>query len=365
MWFEGNRRTARAIRVGSLTLGGGAPVSVQSMLNTDSRDAAACVAQAERLCREGCELIRMAVPVKEAAATLAALKEAGIRVPLVADIHFDYRIALEAVACGADKIRINPGNIGSDERVRAVVEACRAHGIPIRIGVNAGSLQKDILAKYGGPTPEALAESAMTHVRLLERFDFDNIVVSVKTSQVRDMIYANRLLAEMCPYPLHLGVTEAGTVRAGTLKSAVGIGSLLCDGIGDTIRVSLTADPEEEVRAARGLLQTLGIGRTGGIELVSCPTCGRTRVPLIAMAEELERRLASELHDGRRLRVALMGCAVNGPGEAREADIGAAAGDGEAVLFKKGVVVRKIAASHLVDELIREINEMRDADTNA
>ncbi len=362
MWFEEKRRAAREVCAGSLTIGGNAPISVQSMLNTDSHDAEACIAQAKRLCCAGCDIVRMAVPDREAAATIASMKEAGVRAPLVADIHFDYRIALEAVACGADKIRINPGNIGSDERVRAVVSACRERGLPIRIGVNAGSLQKDILAKYGGPTPKALAESAMAHVRLLERFDFTDIVVSVKASQVCDMIMANRLLSEMCPYPLHLGVTEAGTIRAGTLKSAAGIGSLLCDGIGDTIRVSLTADPEEEVRAAHGLLQALGIGRAGSIDLVSCPTCGRTKIPLISMAEELERRLAAEVHDGRKLRVALMGCAVNGPGEAREADIGAAGGDGEAVLFKKGVVVRRIAAAQLVDELIREINEMRDAE---
>ena len=350
------RRKAKEVRVGTLTLGGNAPIAVQSMLNTDSHDAEACIRQTQALTAAGCDIVRLAVPDIAAARTFAVMKERGITVPLVADIHFDYKIALEAAACGADKIRINPGNIGDDERVRAVVNTCREKGLPIRIGVNSGSLEKHILAKYGAPTAEALAESAMYHAALLEKFDFTDIVISIKASTVREMIRANRILAEKCDYPLHLGVTEAGTVHTGTVKSAAGIGSLLCDGIGDTIRVSLTADPVQEVVEGHTILRALGL-EDNGIDLVSCPTCGRTQIPLIDMVAEFERRMP-ELHPSRRVKVAMMGCIVNGPGEAREADIGIAGGKNEAVLFRHGEIVRKIPASEAVDLLINEIKEM-------
>ena len=351
-----NRRKTKEVRVGTLILGGDAPIAVQSMLNTDSHDADACYRQTKALADAGCRIVRLAVPDIEAARTFAALKERGVTVPLVADIHFDYKVALEAAACGADKIRINPGNIGDDERVRAVVNACREKGLPIRIGVNSGSLEKHILAKYGSPTAEALAESAMYHAALLEKFDFTDIVISIKASTVREMIRANRILAEKCEYPLHLGVTEAGTVHTGTVKSAAGIGSLLCDGIGDTIRVSLTADPVQEVVEGHTILRALGL-EDNGIDLVSCPTCGRTQIPLIDMVAEFERRMP-ELHPSRRVKVAMMGCIVNGPGEAREADIGIAGGKNEAVLFRHGEIVRKIPASEAVGILINEIKEM-------
>ena len=276
--------------------------------------------------------------------------------PLVADIHFDYRIAVECAEAGADKIRINPGNIGDDSKIKEVVRACRKNGLPIRIGVNSGSLEKELLAKYGYPSPEALAESALNHAKLLEKFDFYDIVISIKSSDVRNMIAANRILAEKCDYPLHIGVTEAGTPDSGMLKSAVGIGSLLCDGIGDTVRVSLTAHPEEEIKAARKILKAVGYCESG-INIISCPTCGRTRIDLIKLVSEFESRLG-EIKNNRKLTVALMGCAVNGPGEAREADIGIAGGNGEAVLIKKGETVRKISEDNIIDALIDEINGM-------
>ena len=354
--MEYKRRNAKTVRVGTLTLGGDAPIAVQSMLNTDSHDADDCYRQTKALADAGCRIVRLAVPDIEAARTFAALKERGVTVPLVADIHFDYKIALEAAACGADKIRINPGNIGDDERVRAVVNACREKGLPIRIGVNSGSLEKHILAKYGSPTAEALAESAMYHAALLEKFDFTDIVISIKASTVRDMIAANRILAEKCQYPLHLGVTEAGSAHMGTVKSAAGIGALLADGIGDTIRVSLTADPVQEVIEAHAILRALGM-EDSGIDLVSCPTCGRTQIPLIDMVAEFERK-AVDLHPSRRVKVAMMGCIVNGPGEAREADIGIAGGKNEAVLFRHGEIVKKIPAEGAVDVLIDEIRKM-------
>ncbi len=314
------------------------------------------VKQALKMQDAGCDIFRYAVPDKGAVRIFESAKKAGVTMPLVADIHFDYRLAVECAYAGADKIRINPGNIGGDDKVKEVVKACRANGLPIRIGVNSGSLEKEILAKYGSPTAEALAESALYHAALLEKFDFYDTVISIKASNASAMIEANRVLAEKCDYPLHIGVTEAGSVRMGTLKSAIGIGSLLCDGIGDTVRVSLTSDPVNEISAARDILSA--VGYTGnGISVVSCPTCGRTKIDLISLVSEFESR-TGEIKNKRPLTVALMGCAVNGPGEAREADIGIAGGDGEALLFKKGVTVRKIPEDRIIDELINEINGM-------
>lgn len=350
------RRTARQVKVGSLTLGGSEPVHIQSMANTHASDIAAGVEQAKRMQEAGCDIFRYAVPDMSAVRIFYAAKEAGVTMPLVADIHFDYRLAIECAGAGADKIRINPGNIGSDDRVKEVVRACRAHGLPIRIGVNSGSLEKEILAKYGAPTPQALAESALYHASLLEKFDFYDTVISIKASSPAAMIQANRILAERCDYPLHLGVTEAGSAYMGTLKSAVGIGSLLCDGIGDTIRVSLTAAPEKEIEAARAILDACGRGRRG-VNVVSCPTCGRTNIDLIALVNEFESR-KSEITLSRPVTVAIMGCAVNGPGEAREADIGIAGGKGEALLFKKGEIVGKLPEKGLIDALIGEINRL-------
>ncbi|WP_443965333.1 flavodoxin-dependent (E)-4-hydroxy-3-methylbut-2-enyl-diphosphate synthase [Ruminococcus sp.] len=322
------------------------------MLNTRSDDIAGSVAQAVALEQAGCEIVRAAIPDKSAIALIPAIKE-KISIPLVADIHFDYRLALEAAAAGIDKIRINPGNIGSMERVRAVVKACQARKIPIRIGVNSGSLEKEILAKYGAPTAEALVESAMGHVRMLETCDFDDIVISMKSSDVNTMIEAYRLCAQQCHYPLHLGVTEAGTERMGLIKSAIGIGTLLHDGIGETIRVSLTEDPVREIKAAQDILKC--IGKRGGPQIVSCPTCGRTRIDLVKTAKEVEAALE---HVEKDIKVAVMGCVVNGPGEAREADIGIAGGDGCAVLFRKGTVLRKVAEEEIVPELLAEIEKL-------
>ena len=322
------------------------------MLNVPSTDVEGSVRQAKALEAAGCELIRAAVPDQAAVRLIAALKEA-VSVPIVADIHFDYRLALESAAAGVDKIRINPGNIGDDSRVKAVADACRTRGIPIRVGVNSGSVEKEILAKYGGPTPEALVESALYHASLLERFDFHDIVLSLKSSTVDSTIRAYELCAARCDYPLHLGVTEAGTARMGLIKSAIGIGSLLQRGIGDTIRVSLTAEPVEEVRAGQDILRALGL--RPGPQLVSCPTCGRTRIDLISIANEVERRLAS---CRKNIKVAVMGCVVNGPGEAREADVGIAGGKGEGLLFRKGQILRKVPEDRLVDELMLEIEKL-------
>ncbi len=347
------RRISRAVKVGSVTIGGGSDISVQSMLNVPAHDIERSVRQAKALEQAGCQIIRAAVPDLDAVALIGALKE-NVGVPIVADIHFDYRIALECAAAGVDKIRINPGNIGDASRVKAVVKACRARQIPIRIGVNSGSVEKDLLAKYGGATPQAMAESVMRHVRILEQHDFFDIVLSIKSSDVRRMIEAYRLVAAQCDYPLHLGVTEAGTYKMGLLKSAVGIGSLLADGIGDTIRVSLTDDPVREVEAGRDILRALDLaGDTP--RLVSCPTCGRTRIDLIKLANEVEERLRGVHKD---ITVAVMGCAVNGPGEASAADIGIAGGDGCALLFKKGQIIRKIPENRVVDELMQEIESM-------
>lgn len=344
-------RNVKPVSVGSCTLDG-KHIYIQSMLNTRSDDIAGSVAQAVALEQAGCEIVRAAIPDKSAIALIPAIKE-KISIPLVADIHFDYRLALEAAAAGIDKIRINPGNIGSMERVRAVVKACQARKIPIRIGVNSGSLEKEILAKYGAPTAEALVESAMGHVRMLEACDFDDIVISMKSSDVNTMIEAYRLCAQQCHYPLHLGVTEAGTERMGLIKSAIGIGTLLHDGIGETIRVSLTEDPVREIKAVQDILKC--IGKRGGPQIVSCPTCGRTRIDLVKTAKEVEAALE---HVEKDIKVAVMGCVVNGPGEAREADIGIAGGDGCAVLFRKGTVLRKVAEEEIVPELLAEIEKL-------
>ena len=344
---------SRQISVGGVLLGGGAPVSVQSMTNTRTSDIDATAAQIGRLTDAGCDIVRVAVPDMEAARAIEALKKRA-RVPIVADIHFNYRLAVAAAEAGADKIRINPGNIGGDDNVRAVTAACRKRGLPIRIGVNGGSLEKDILEKCGGVTPEALCESAMRHVRLLNRFDFDDICISVKSSDTMLTIKAYRLLSKTTDYPLHLGVTEAGTEYMGIIKSAVGIGTLLAEGIGDTLRVSLTAPPEREVKAGIAILKALGL-KKGGPELISCPTCGRCRLDLINIAGEVEKRLEG---DERDIVVAVMGCAVNGPGEARRADYGLAGGDREGVLFKKGEIIKKAPMDKLVDELFLLINEI-------
>ncbi len=350
------RRKTEQVRVGALTLGSENPIYIQSMANTPASDHGAGVAQALALQSAGCDIFRFAVPTAADARVFSLAKEAGVTMPLVADIHFDYRIALECVAAGADKIRINPGNIGDDEKVRAVVNVCRAKGLPIRIGVNSGSLEKHILAKHGSPTPEALAESAMYHVSLLEKFDFRDIVISIKASSPLEMIEANRILAENCSYPLHIGVTEAGSAQMGTVKSAIGIGSLLCDGIGDTVRVSLTAHPEKEIEAARSILKAVGY-TSSGVTLVSCPTCGRTQIDLISLVDEFERR-QNEIKCVNPIKVAIMGCVVNGPGEAREADIGIAGGKGDAVLISRGKIIGRIPEDKIIDELIKKINEL-------
>ena len=343
----------KQITVGGVALGGGAPVTIQSMCNTKTEDAAATAAQIRALEDAGCEIVRVTVPTMEAARAISAIKE-RISIPLVADIHFDHRLAVEAAVRGADKIRINPGNIGGEENIKAVVDACRARRIPIRVGVNGGSLEKALLAKYGKVTPEALVESAMGHIRLLEKFDFTDICVSVKSSDVPLNMAAYRLLHERVDYPLHLGVTEAGTPSMGLIKSAIGIGGLLCEGIGDTVRVSLTADPVEEVYAARRILQACGIRRSG-VNLVSCPTCGRTGYNMIPIAEELEKRLAG---CSKKITVAVMGCVVNGPGEASAADIGIAGGEGEGLIFRKGKVLYKVPQEKLVDALLKEIEKL-------
>lgn len=341
----------KTVKVGDLTLGGG-KVYIQSMLSVPVDDIEGSVRQAAELEKAGCEIIRAAVPDLKNVPLISALKEA-LSVPVVADIHFDYRIALECVEAGVDKIRINPGNIGSSDKVRAVADACSRKNIPIRIGVNSGSLEKELLRKYGSPTPEALVESALGHVKLLNECDFDDIVISIKSSDVKRTIAAYRLLSEKTEYPLHIGVTEAGTERMGLIKSAVGIGSLLCDGIGDTIRVSLTDEPIKEVYAAKDILKACGLGR--GAEIVSCPTCGRTKIDLIALAKKVEERLKDV---DKPIKVAVMGCAVNGPGEAREADIGIAGGNGEGLIFKKGEVLRKVPEGMLLDELMKEIEKL-------
>lgn len=344
---------SRQMNIGGVTIGGGAAVAIQSMCSTHTEDVAATVAQILRLEQAGCEIVRVAVPTMEAARAIGQIKKA-IHIPLVADIHFDYRLALQCAAEGVDKIRINPGNIGSQERVRAVAEACRRHHIPIRIGVNGGSLEKPLLEQYGGVTAQALVDSAMGHVRLLNDCGFDDICLSVKCSHVPTNMQAYTLLSRQTDYPLHLGVTEAGTPEMGVLKSAVGIGGLLCQGIGDTIRVSLTADPVEEVVAAKRILQAIDMRRSGP-NLISCPTCGRTKYDMIPIAREVEQRLRDCT---KPITVAVMGCAVNGPGEARNADVGIAGGDGEGLLFRKGEILYKVPQEHLVDALMAEIEKL-------
>ena len=344
---------SRQMNIGGVTIGGGAAIAIQSMCSTRTEDVAATVAQILRLEQAGCEIVRVAVPTPEAARAIGQIKKA-IHIPLVADIHFDYRLALQCAAEGVDKIRINPGNIGSQERVRAVAEACRRHHIPIRIGVNGGSLEKPLLEQYGGVTAQALVDSAMGHVRLLNDCGFDDICLSVKCSHVPTNMQAYTLLSRQTDYPLHLGVTEAGTPEMGVLKSAIGIGGLLCQGIGDTIRGSLTANPVEEVVAAKRILQAIDMRRSGP-NLISCPTCGRTKYDMIPIAREVEQRLRGCT---KPITVAVMGCAVNGPGEARNADVGIAGGDGEGLLFRKGEILYKVPQEHLVDALMAEIEKL-------
>lgn len=344
-------RNVRPVKVGNCVLDG-KHIYIQSMLNVRSDDVEGSVKQAVELEKAGCEIVRAAIPNMEAVRLIPAIKEA-VKIPLVADIHFDYKLAIESAAAGVDKIRINPGNIGGMDRVKAVVDACRARNLPIRIGVNSGSLEKEILAKYGSPTPEALVESAMGHAAMLEHFDFNDIVISIKSSDVNKMIASYRLAAQKCNYPLHLGVTEAGTERMGLIKSAVGIGSLLCDGIGETIRVSLTDDPVREVAAAKDILKS--IGKRGGVRIVSCPTCGRTRIDLVGAAKKVEEAVKDMDKD---ITVAVMGCVVNGPGEAREADVGIAGGEGCAIIFKKDGSQRKIKEEDIVPELLAEIEKL-------
>ena len=341
----------RIVRVGDVLIGGDSPVSIQSMTNTDTRDVEKTVSQIARLTDAGCEIVRCAVPDMEAAEAIAKIKK-RIKIPLVADIHFDYRLALEVIKGGVDKVRINPGNIGGEDRVKAVVDACRERNVPIRIGVNGGSLEKELLKKYGRPTADALVESALGHVKILEDLDFSDMVVSIKVSDVPTMLEAYRKFDKLNDIPLHIGVTESGTMSGGIIKSSVGIGALLSEGIGDTMRVSLTADPTEEIYAAIKILKVLG-KRAGGAMLVSCPTCGRTRIDMIPLAEKVENMISGIKEP---IKVAVMGCAVNGPGEAREADIGIAGGEGEGLIFKKGEILRKVPESELLSELKKEID---------
>ena len=343
---------SKQIIAGGVAIGGGAPVTIQSMCNTHTEDAKATIAQIHALEEAGCEIVRVTVPTPADAAVVSAIKEA-VDIPVVADIHFDYRLAIAAAEAGIDKIRINPGNIGSMDRVKAVVKACRERNIPIRIGVNGGSLEKELLAKYGSPTTEALVESAMDHVRILEQCDFEDIVISIKSSDVPTMIKAYRLCAQTCNYPLHLGVTEAGTERMGLIKSSIGIGSLLCDGIGETIRVSLTDEPVKEIYAAKDILKA--IGKSGGVRIVSCPTCGRTRIDLIGLAKRVEEATKDIDKD---IKIAVMGCVVNGIGESGNADIGIAGGDGCAVIFSHGEKLRKVSEEEALPALLAEIEKL-------
>lgn len=348
-----NRKKTRVVKIGNVLVGGNNPVAIQSMCNTKTSDTEATVKQILALEKEGCEIIRVAVPDMAAAEAISEIKK-QIHIPLVADIHFDYRLALKAIEKGVDKLRINPGNIGGEDRVKAVVEAAKAKNIPIRIGVNSGSLEKDILEKYGTVTPEGLVESAMRHVRILEKLDFRDIVISIKASNVPFSLKAYSLLSEEVDYPLHVGITESGTEWSGTIKSSVGIGAILAMGIGDTIRVSLTGDPLEEVRVAKAILKDMGL-RKFGIEFVSCPTCGRTCIDLIGLAKKVEEKC---ININKDIKVAVMGCAVNGPGEAREADIGIAGGNGYGLIFKKGEILKRLPESELLDTLMEEIEKL-------
>ncbi len=347
------RKPTRKVKVGSIYVGGDSPISIQSMTNTDTRDIKSTLNQINKLDKIGCDIIRCAVPDMEASEALKIITKES-KIPVVADIHFDYKLALESIKNGVDALRINPGNIGSMERVKMVAEAAKEKSVPIRIGVNSGSLKKDILDKYGRVCPEALVESALQHVDILEKCNFNDIVISIKSSNVMQMIESYKLISEKVNYPLHLGVTEAGTTFRGTIKSSVGIGTLLAEGIGDTIRVSITGDPLEEIKIGKEILRSLGYVNEG-IEFVSCPTCGRTNIDLISIAEEVEKRL---LNCNKNIKVAVMGCVVNGPGEAREADIGIAGGKGEGLIFKKGEVIKKVKEEDIIDELIKEIEKM-------
>ena len=344
------RNDTKVIRIGNCRIGGGNPVAIQSMTNTKTEDVDATVSQILALERAGCDIIRCAVPTMEAAEALKEIKK-QIHIPLVADIHFDYRLAIAAIENGADKIRINPGNIGSEDRVRAVVEKAKEYNVPIRVGVNSGSLEKELVEKYGGVTAEGIVESALDKVHMIERMGYQNLVVSIKSSDVMMCVKAHELIARECPYPLHVGITESGTRMSGNIKSAVGLGIILHEGIGDTIRVSLTGDPLEEIKSAKLILKTLGL-RKGGIEVVSCPTCGRTRIDLISLANQVETMVAEFPLD---IKVAVMGCVVNGPGEAKEADIGIAGGIGEGLLIKKGEIIRKVKEEELLDALRDEL----------
>ena len=351
--MQRKRRISKQVIAGGVKIGGGAAVTVQAMLSAPSTDIPASIAQAVALEKAGCQILRIAIPDMDAVKNLIPAIKGAVTIPVVADIHFDYKLALESAAAGIDKIRINPGNIGGGDRVRAVAKACASRGVPIRVGVNDGSLEKHILAKYGHPTPAALCESALYHASLLEQFDFGDIVLSMKASSVENTMEAYRLAAGQCQYPLHLGITHAGTARMGLVKSAIGIGGLLEQGIGDTLRVSLAAEPTEEIAAGTDILRALGLRR--GPRLIACPTCGRTRIHLIPLANQVEAALASCQKD---ITVAVMGCAVNGPGEAKEADIGIAGGKGEGLLFKKGRVLRKVPEDRLLDELLAEIDKL-------
>lgn len=359
MKYNEIRKKKNEVKIGYVKIGGENKIAIQSMTNTDTKDFDATKAQILALEGAGCDIVRITVPDLETAETVKKLKESDIKIPIVADIHFDHRIALKCAEYGIDKIRINPGNIGGDENVKAVADACKRGNIPIRIGVNGGSLEKHLLEKHGGPTAMALAESAMYHASLLEKFDFYNTVISIKASTVPDMIKANRLVSEMCDYPLHIGVTEAGGSEMGLVKSSVGVGSLLCDGIGDTLRISLTADPVEEISAAKKILSAVGIEGQSGLNIVSCPTCGRTKIDLIALSKRFEEAARQEGLMDIPMKVALMGCVVNGPGEAREADIGIAGGIGEAVLISKGEIIRKIPEDNIIEILIEEIKKYK------
>lgn len=353
------RNHTKTIQIGDRVIGGGNPILIQSMCNTKTEDAAATIGQILRLEQAGCDIIRVAVPTMEAARALSSIKK-EIHIPLVADIHFDYRLAIAAIENGADKIRINPGNIGAREKVKAVVDKAREYGVPIRVGVNSGSLEKNLLEKYGGVTAKGIVESALDKVRLIEEMGYGNLVISIKSSDVMMCVRAHEMIAEMTDYPLHVGITEAGTLSSGNIKSSVGLGIILHEGIGDTIRVSLTGDPVEEIKTAKLILRTLGL-RRGGIEVVSCPTCGRTRIDLIGLANRVETMTAE--FDDLDVKVAVMGCVVNGPGEAREADIGIAGGVGEGLLIKKGEIIRKVPEEELLAALRAELERMRSHDS--
>ncbi|QGU95213.1 flavodoxin-dependent (E)-4-hydroxy-3-methylbut-2-enyl-diphosphate synthase [Clostridium bovifaecis] len=348
-----NRKKTKKVKVGNIYIGGDAPISVQSMNNTDTRDVASTIKQIKDLEDVGCDITRCAVPDMEAAEALKEIIK-NVKIPVVADIHFDYKLALKSIESGVAALRINPGNIGSIDKVKTVAEAAKGRGIPIRVGVNSGSLEKDLLNKYGKVCPEALVESALKHINILESVNFDDIVISLKSSNVMQMIESYRIISSKVNYPLHIGVTESGTIWRGTIKSSVGLGALLAEGIGDTIRVSLTGDPIEEIRVGKEILKALGYKKEG-IEFISCPTCGRTNIDLIKLANEVEEKLSSY---NKNIKIAIMGCAVNGPGEAREADIGIAGGNGEGLIFKKGKILRKVKEKDLIEELINEINNM-------